>query len=499
MESSRIWLAGALLLTLCVQGRLLPAYFCGYDDFANAERAQFADQSNPMQMITTTHFASSKYRPLSRIVTYLCQLAENAPLAHRARNVAFHLLAVGLIFALGRLLGAGPELAGWGAGLFGVHPMTHQTISAAIFTIDMAYALMLGALCLFLVGYRDEKRPGMALAGMSVLFTAALLSYEATIIAGGCCVAYLALELWRGAQPAAGWKSFLLKLMAALFVPVTVLMAARFIFVHSRMPLTPPITIVKNMALYFGSLILPVDLLMLNSLFDFPLPSEILQNSRALALLAGSLGVLLLALLWWIRRRPQFQQSWASARWGEILWLVAGIVFCLLPFVVFSDHASETYQYLPAGFYGLALSMTLGALLGGGRAFRAMMGVLILLAVCGSLLRSERVSHCAAVAQRIVNEAGELEKSAGNQTLLLAEEPGAPPVRRIGLYGLQGLGTIDMLQEDFRAMQSALRLRTGKAELKAEVVSADELKRMCGSNPERCFWVAIDGQVKRYK
>ena len=81
----------------------------------------------------------------------------------------------------------------------------------------------------------------------------------------------------------------------------------------------------------------------------------------------------------------------------------------------------------------------------------------------------------------------------------LAEEPGAPAQRRIGLYGLQGLGTIDLQQGEFMPIQSALRLETGNTALKAEAVSPEQLNQKCGTNPEGCFWVALDGHVTRFR
>src|SRR4051812_38715414 len=95
------WLGAALLLTLLVYGRLLPVYYCGYDDFTNANQAAFADARDPMRMLTTTHFDTPKYRPGSRLLTYLCHLlTPDSALAYRLRNLLFHLLAVAMVYGI---------------------------------------------------------------------------------------------------------------------------------------------------------------------------------------------------------------------------------------------------------------------------------------------------------------------------------------------------------------------------------------------------------------
>jgi hypothetical protein len=321
MSLSRLWLWAALVLTAGVHGRIIATPFCGFDDFANAERAQFADRQDPATMITTTHFNTSKYRPVSRIVTYACQLAENAPLAHRTRNFLFHLAAVGLVFALGRLLGASGEVAGLGAALFGVHPLAHQTISASIFTIDMAYAVMMAALCLFLLAFRSAKATGVYLTGVSGLMVFALLCYEATIIMLGCGALYLLIQWRRTLAPAIGWRSFLIRSLLATAAPVLVLMLVRKAFVAEPMPVTPPLVILKNLAFYLGALSLPVDLLLLNSIADFPMPKELMGDSGSLLLLVCIVAasvVLLLggAVVQW--KREGIASAWRALPWMEL-------------------------------------------------------------------------------------------------------------------------------------------------------------------------------------
>ncbi len=494
MPSSRVWLAAALLLTVAVYARLTLSYFCGFDDFTNARRALVEDTAHPAQILTTTHFGTPKYRPLSRAVTLLCEiLLPNSALLHRLRNLTFHLLAVALVFGITLRLGGDLPTAAAAAAFFGVHPMAHQTIAAAIFTIGFSYTLMLAALLLFLDAYRLAGNVKVRLGASLALLGAALLAYESTIIVFGCFALYLLIQAIRGEPPAAGWRGFLVPFVSGSAVVLVLFAALRMVFVHGRMPMTPPGKILANLALFGGSLALPVDLLLLNSFGLAPLPNELLQSKRTLAVIAGG-GVLpVLLLMVWLFPKAWFRQRLRELPWATILFALASIPLSLLPFVVFTDHPSETYLYLPAAFYAIAMSLFLRGL-AGNRAFAMCMGAFILLAATGSWMRTERVRGCAAVAERVMHELPLENWRSGTWDVRVTDAPGTPPMRRFGLYGYRGLGTIDPLESGIRAFEAALQLATRNRDVKGEVVPSGQMPANC-ANSGTCFQVDAEGHV----
>lgn len=502
MRASSLWLAVALLLAAVIHGRVLGSPLLGFDDFGHAERAQFADRQNPKEIFTTSHFGGSKYRPLGRVALYLCQLWDDAALAHRLRNFLFHLVAIALIYGIGLKLGASHEVAGLAATLFGVHPLIHQNVSAASFINTMAYSFMLGALYLFLSAYRSLRASGIQLFGVSLLMVLALLSYEATIIMLGCAGLYVLLQWREQVAPANGWKKFLLQSAAALSVPVIILLAIRQLFVQAKMPITPAGVILKNLILYLGSLVLPVDLLFLNTVFDFPMPQELMRDAGFLFLLGFlvvGFFVALTGLTVAVWRQEGLRQALRVIPWARVCWLLAAAVLSLLPFLVFTDHLSETYQYLPVAFFSLLLTFSLASLLRESLYFRVTLGLLIILATSASYLRSNRVQHSAQIAERIVSETTRLVNQPAAQKLWFAAEPNSLLASQMGIYGLKGLNTIDLQDNGFFSMQSALRLRLNDDSIQAAAVSFEELTKRCTDTSLVCLTVSDEGQVRRFQ
>ena len=448
-----------------------------------------------MHMVTTSHFGSPKYRPVSRIVNYLCQVLTPAPvLMQRLRNLVFHLLAVWLTFALAIELGAAAEVAGSAAALFGVHPLTHQTISAAIFTVDFGYALMLLALWMFIRAYRSQHKGGIILVGSGVVMFFSLFTYEPTIICYGCYAVYMGIKWLRQQAPAMGWRRWLSISFPVCAIPIVMFFIARRIFAVGSMPITPPGKILFNLGLFAGSLGLPVDLLLLNSWFDTPMPNELVNSKKLLLGIGIGLLVLVGAAVANAWRLPAFRERWRAIPWLEILFLITGILFSWLPFLVYTDHPSETYQYLPAAFYSIAASMFIAGLLGTGWRFRAIFGVLVLLAAMASWVRTDLVKTCAVTAERIIRELPIAQWRQGTPWVRMAHAVEIPPASRYGLYAYYGLSTISPSSGENSPLQDALRLETGNEKLRAGIFSAWELARTCQPG-DPCFLVEMDGHV----
>ena len=100
------------------------AYFCAYDDFIEVHRAAFKDSRDPSLRFTTPHFDSYKYRPLNRAMTLVTYwLGHGEPMLFRIRNLTFHLINVILVYSLGWFLFSSTRVSGFGALLFGLHPI----------------------------------------------------------------------------------------------------------------------------------------------------------------------------------------------------------------------------------------------------------------------------------------------------------------------------------------------------------------------------------------
>jgi hypothetical protein len=481
-----------MAMTVLVHARALPAYFCGFDDFTNARRAALEDAANPASMFTSTHFGSSKYRPLSRAATYAAETSGWPPaLGHRIRNLAGHLISVCAVFAIAQLLGAPSGRAAVAATLFGVSPMSHQTVAAAIFTIDLAYAAMLWSLAAFMIAYDRVHAATRWLVAALALALAGLFTYEATIAVFGSMACYVIVRERAGNPPASGRARFFGRFAVGAAAVLLIFVGVRHAFVTGRMPLTPLPTILVNGALFAGALASPVDLLSLSWVAGTPLPSELVRD-HAVALAGSFTGAAVTVLLVTGSRRAR---AWITqVPWAVVAWLAISIALTLAPFLLFSDHPSETYLYAPAAFFAVAWTMVASALLPP-RAFHGVAGMLVLVAAVSSALRTERVRACAETAARIVTSLPLDDWRHGAPRVHLADAPGLPPMRRFGLYGYHGLGTIDPREEHWNALEAALQLATANRELRAAVVPTDGLLATC-ARVDFCGWVSGDGTVR---
>lgn len=495
MSRLRWGLGGALLLTLIVYSRLVFSYFCGFDDFTNQYRAAFEDSPKPSVVLTTTHFGSPKYRPVSRGVVLLCYwLTPDSALAHRLRNLLSHLFAVAFVFAIAKRLGANQSEATFAATLFGLHPLAHQSTAAAIFGVNFAYAFALAALWMFLSAYESTgKRLILLLGGSAICACMALLTYEAAIAVFAMYGVFLLWQWVRKHPPAAGFVPFGVALVLSQALPLAVFFGTRMLFVAERMPLISAKIIAKNVALFASALVLPVDLLLLNSLIGSPLPSELLGDREALLgfAVAGFIAVSLIAV--YFIRSSEARRRARDLPWWTFIFLVSGIAFSLAPFLFFTDHASETYTYLPAAFWSIVVAIGISRVAGPGSAGRVLIVAILLLAGAAAWMRTERVRHCAAVADRIVSSVPAETWTSGAK-VLFADAPGIIPLNKFGLYNYRGLATIDLADHMLEPLEDAFRLRFHKAEIKATIVSTEQMTSSC-TQTDPCFFVDAEGNV----
>jgi hypothetical protein len=380
--------------------------------------------------------------------------------------------------------------AGLTAAAFGMHPLAHQSVAAASWSNSAAYAFVLWSWYFLASSWRSNKPLGRILAGVLLLFLA-VFAYEATIVVLGPLTLDLFWRRFRKESPAAGWPKFLLPWILGVGFVVILLAIARMAFAVGKMPLTPPVMIVKNFILYFGALVLPVDMLMLNSVAGFPLPSQFVQDSSALlklGLIAGIPVLLLLVLLYRYRRSiPLPLDSWA---W---MWLLA-IPMALSPFLLNTSHASETYNYLPVALWCLWVAGRLSAWVQPKVAASAAAVILLLLAG-ETLLRSNRVRACAATAQTIITTSPLSQWHTGQPRIFYRQRDIPADAPKYGIYAWQGLATVDAQTDMIRALEAALQVASNNPQLTAEAVDDKAFQQACKDTASQCFAVTLDGHV----
>lgn len=493
-------LSAIILLVGLVYCRTPATYFCAYDDFLEVHRAAFEDTRDPSRVFTTTHFQSYKYRPLNRGLNLLSYRLGGGDAAYfRARNLVFHLLNVALVYALAWLLFGRRWTAAAAALLFGLHPLANQSVVGAVMTNTAAHTGFLLSLVCFLISLRRTRRWPVWLALALAAAWLSLLAYEAAIAVFPLMFAYLFLH-WFFTREKLADARFLLALVAgcALALGAFFWMRALYVTAGARQALPGARALVKNALMYATALLSPVDVVLANEWLGTPLPSELYFGGvsawwwAVVAVGVCAAAFAALALVSHLRR-----QLPADAR-AKMLFLLAAILASLLPLLVFTDKASETYLYLPAAFaavlFGAALETFFLAGAGGRKrrpavAFAAV-GILCLLFGGATWVRNGRVARCGETARRIVTELPAEKLRAGAWTVKLASAPGEPTSRRYGMYGWRGVDTIGAT-----AAQAAMQLVSQNEELAAEVIAPEAVARDCAGARDVCLWVHEDGRV----
>lgn len=474
----------------------LRSYYCGYDDFNEALRAR-EDLSSPAQMFTTSHFHTSKYRPLNRAFTALAySLGKGAPVAFRIRNLGFHLAGAAAVYGIAFLILESAPAAFAASLLFALHPLANQSVVGATWTNTTAYALMFASFLLFVSSVNGSKAKPGRLAASLLLSGLALFTYEATLVVFALMAVYVTARAFWSDKPRPP-MSFLGGGAVGTVAICGAFFLARSHFAEGQTGVSSLNFIVGNLVIYAGALALPVDPLLANSLFGFPLPSELLADPSLvwLAAVVGFLGigsVLLFAVVNLIvsarSRGRRIHFDW------RIVFCLGAIAATLLPFLVFTEHASETYLYPGAAFVCVLITLL-------GRKFVPRKwqpaAVIIAAVMFGSatLARNERVLACGTTAARVLAGLPVNQLREGSQSVALSYYPDDYIPPHYGIYSYTGIGTID--PGGAGAATSALRLITRNPLITGEVVAAELMPRYC-TGSRLCFWVHSDGAVEAY-
>ncbi len=192
--------------------------------------------------------------------------------------------------------------------------------------------------------------------------------------------------------------------------------------------------------------------------------------------------------IYWRKRGRKIRPDW------RIVFSLCAIGATLLPFLVFTEHASETYLYPGAAFLALLLAIT-GERFLRERSLLVSAGVLAVMLGSATFARNERVAACGRTAARILSALPVASLRQGAKTLVFAEDPDEPFPPRYGIYSYSGISTIDPGSAD--SMTSALRMVTQNTLLAGVVVSPDRMAAVCSENP-LCFEVHSNGAVEPF-
>ena len=447
-------------------------YYCGFDDFMELHRAAFEDSQNPSHIWTDTHRGSNKYRPIYRLandVTFWW--GHGAPIAYRVRNLVLHCLTVATVYLLGLTLFSWPVAVG-GALLFGLHPLTHQAVAVAVFYNPGPNMQFLLTIALFLVGYRAARPLTRWLAISFGLLSGciALFTYEPSLVAFGLLYTYLVIDfLVTGKRPP---LRFVLLLTLGVALTVASYFLTRRLLITSpptNYVVTAPLIIIRNLAMYIIALFLPVDSILAHDWFGTPLPRYI-QFTAKLWVLLGVVGSTILASLWFFRRT--IGRRLRELPLTATLFLLVATVSSLALFLLFTDHASETYVAVPAAFFSVAFCGVLWHWCRPRPLFYGLtLGLLISLNALACWNRGERIISCGDIASRLVADLPAQFRQ-GPATIWLSNYPGDEQSLAYGIYGYKGL---DTLGPDSETVQAAVQTVFFNQQLQVRRVSPAEL------------------------
>ncbi len=517
-------LASVLVLVVSLYVGVTRAYFCSYDDFYDVHRAIFLDSREPIRMFTTA-LDSLRYRPLNRALTVVSTLAgDGRPLPFRVRNLGFHLLNIGAVAALGRLLTRSNWISVVGAAMFGVSPLANMSIVGATVTNAGAHGLAL--LAILMVGWSGGagSRPAWLAGGVMVGWLG-LLTYDPEISVFPLLAAYVMLEPWIRRRGLDAWR--LAGVVVGGGIAVVSYLALRLAFVpggfaNASAGWPGPVVVLRNLVTYIVALALPVDPVLTHRLWGTPFPSDLLlmnESSERLAPLmrvmrASPATVLAIGLsasvvvfgLGWL-----FARAVAEARrqGGQedpraiTTFLLLGVVVPLMPVLAVAAHPSETYLYTSVAAFSLLVSYLVARGLGTGCRAQyvriCIVVAVILLGISGTLVRNDEVSKCAQAAKRVLTSVGQAYIDGNVRTVVLANVPRQESARRYGSYGIRGLDAIGDRDHASPALTAALQLYFRNESIRGEAVSAAELAQACaeGRDSRRLyFWVHPDGRVE---
>jgi hypothetical protein len=312
---------------------------------------------------------------------------------------------------------------------------------------------------------------------------------------------YLAIQfIFKRQRPSA---AYLAALVLLTLIAVGTYFNLRSRFLPPGKPSSARIAVIaKNAAIYAASFTLLVDPVLANEWFDTPLPSEALRNGVTadwlVVTILPAFCILVFVLMRWRFLRDRIR---SLDTWPEILFLLVAIAASFSAFLLFTDHASETYVYLQVAFFVLLMSRVIcHVFIPANRwslQFAVIMAVLVVLFSCAVWVRNTRVADCGSNVSHILTGLP-ANLSNGPWHLILADAPFEQTSQLYGMYGYKGVASLGVGDYGKVAVQGGIQAFFNNQDLTAEVVSADALPKLCeptDSAWKKCFWIHADGRV----
>ena len=469
------------------------AWFCGYDDFNELHRAVFVDSRNPSTILTTTHFVGFMYRPVTSALQYATWSAFHSAAAFRVRNLIMHLISAAMLYGIVWLLLRSVSIAFGSALLFGIEPLSNETVVVAIWTNATAYALVFTALFFFLwalerAGRNAPWRLQLAVAALCMLL--ALFTYEPTFAAFGVIAVFAIAWRARGLPVPRG---FAIAACAVFCSEALFFFAVRHLVLTSGAALNAPDVILRNAAMYAAALLVPIDPVLSHALFGTPFPAETHAGGKVL-LLGGCIATMVLATAVIALRRFHLGERFQRADRAAAVVFGLAIPLGVLPLLLYRTHPSESNLYLSTAFYAALLCVALRRLCRTRVAYGVAVSLFALSFASGVAVRNEKVAACAAIAKSIVTELPEARWHQGKWSIRLAAPLGEPWSPPYALYNHTGLSTLEVSGTGTPGAQEALQLAAHNDEITAHIVPAASLLQHC-VRPYSCFWVSGSGHV----
>jgi hypothetical protein len=404
-----------------------------------------------------------------------------------------HLVCVIMLYGIVILLGGTRMIAAGAALLFGIHPMTNETVVVAIWTNTTAYAFVFTSFFLFLFSLHSLKAQRnwqIPLSGSLVCAVFAVFTYEPAIVVYGLIAGYLWVWKYRGGPLP---RTYAFALTSGVALELLTIFGLRHLIVTEAAPVNSISVALKDTAMYLLGLALPVDVILMNTLFGTPLPSQIHVTSETLAV-GVAICVAIAALITALLRNARLRMRLGSTDWTTLTFLLAAIPFSLLPLLVFRGHPSEHGLYLPAAFYAALLSILLAQLTKTRALYILIVGCLAASFAAGTLVRNERVERCAAIAQKILTQLPLSRWRSGQWQIQLGTLPGAQLSEPYGIYNDWGIHTLEVDNGSTPGAESAIQLETGNEAVAVRVNPPGMPFKGC-VKAHTCFWISAGGDV----
>lgn len=489
-----------IVLTAIPHLRLMSGYFVGYDDFNEVYRAAFEDTRAPQRIVTTSHFGSMKYRPANRAMNFVTyRLGHGGPAAFRVRNIFFHTLNSTLLFAIGVLLFNSRFIGAVGALLFGWHPLTHQAVAGCVMTNTAAASLALIAVFCGLWSYRTTGKHQWTLLIIAIASAwLGILTYEADVTSLAVIFLYFLLDSMYTRCVAVKIRWALTLVLLSVAIVSSMLLMRALVLPAGHQAIASPTLIARNAAMYFTAAVLPLDHLLANQWLGVRLLSEVSLNGTIGAVLLPAFSSLCLLILIAVSMRPIGRYILSLKNCKECSFLLGSAFLSIMPLLVFNEHPSETYLYLPLGFFMLFCARILSDL----RRAKPTLGIAIVALLLLSFgfatwERSGRVARCGDIAHRILTGLPSSDWRQGEWNIRLANSPEMQLPHRYGLYTYRGLDTIGT-GDGTIAVQHAVQLLTGNDRIRVQLLPPERFIRECSLTSDPCYWVFSDGYVEHF-